>query len=97
MGPPNFFLPQIYFFCEFKTHGKLRNPTITPSWRKVSVGEGKKKEKITPLIVDTWFRDSKCKPLGPKMFNHYWVTKTGMNFSSSYLAFQFSSMSVFSF
>ena len=47
---PQFFLsPQILFFCDLKPHAKFRNPTITPSWRKVSGGE----EKKMPLIVDT--------------------------------------------
>ena len=54
-GPPNLFSPQILFFCDLKPHAKFQNPTITPSGRKVSVGEERerKKEKKTPLIVDT--------------------------------------------
>jgi hypothetical protein len=40
---------------------------ITPSGRKVTLGERKKNEREkTLLIVDTKFRDSACKPLGPK-------------------------------
>ena len=42
---------------------QFRNPTITPSWRKVSKGE-EEREKM-PLIEDTQFSDSACNPLGP--------------------------------
>ena len=38
-----------YYFCDLKPHGKFRNPTITPSGRKVAQGE----EEKPPLIVDT--------------------------------------------
>ena len=48
-GPPNLFYPKPYFLCDLNPHSKIRNPTITPSGRKVSGGE----EKKTPLIVDT--------------------------------------------
>ena len=39
------------------------NPTITPSWRKVTPSE--ERERKMPLIVDTLFRDSARNPLGP--------------------------------
>ena len=51
--PPIIFThPKSYFFGELKPHTKFKNPTITPSGRKVSVVEERKREK-TPLIVDT--------------------------------------------
>ena len=31
--------PPLIFFCDLKPHAKFQNPTITPSGRKVSVGE----------------------------------------------------------
>ena len=43
--PRYFFLPKSYFFCELKPHAKFRNPTITPSGRKVTQGEREKKER----------------------------------------------------
>ena len=58
------FHPKSYFFCELKSHTKFWNPTITPSRRKVS--RRKERREITRLIVDTEFRDSACKLLGPK-------------------------------
>jgi hypothetical protein len=33
-----FFTPNLILFCDLKLHAKFRNPTITPSWRKVSEG-----------------------------------------------------------
>ena len=46
--------PNLIFFCDLKPHAKFQNPTITPSGREVSEAERKKKkEKKTPLIVDT--------------------------------------------
>ena len=33
------YLPNFFYL---KPHANFRNPTITPSWRKVSVGEKKK-------------------------------------------------------
>ena len=43
------FYPKSYFFCYLKPHSKFRNPTITPSWRKETVGEEKREreKKIT--------------------------------------------------
>ena len=49
--PQILFEPKSYFIFDLKPHAKFWNPTITPSWRKVSVGE-EKEEKKTPLIVD---------------------------------------------
>ena len=57
--PPNLCYPKSYFFCDLKPHAKFWNPTITPSGTKVTTLERKKrererkKEKKTPLIVDT--------------------------------------------
>ena len=62
-----FFYPKSYFFCDLKPYAKFGNPTITPSGRKVTVGERTKKEEKTPLIVNTYFCDSARKPLGPKL------------------------------
>ena len=42
--PPNFCLPQILIFCELKSHAKFQNPTITPSWRKVTQAERERKK-----------------------------------------------------
>ena len=44
-----------YFFVDLKPHTKLQNLTITPSEKKVSVGEKRREKKRdkTPLIVDT--------------------------------------------
>jgi hypothetical protein len=42
--PTNFFNPNS-FFCDLKPHAKFRNPTITPSGRKVTVGEEREKSK----------------------------------------------------
>ena len=52
-GPPNYFPPQILFFCDLRPHAKFQNPTITPSGRKVMAGERKREREKTPLIVDT--------------------------------------------
>ena len=53
-GSPFLFSTQILFFCELKSHAKFRNPTITPSGRKVSEAEERKREREkTPFIVDT--------------------------------------------
>jgi hypothetical protein len=38
--PPQNVHPKSYFFCDLKTHAKFRNPTITPSGRKVPCGGG---------------------------------------------------------
>ena len=43
--PPGSFLPQILFFGDLNPHAKFRNPTITPSGRKVTAGERRKKER----------------------------------------------------
>ena len=44
--PQKFFISQFFnFFCDLKPHAKFHNPTITPSWRKVSVEEERKKER----------------------------------------------------
>ena len=43
-------VPRILFFCELKPHAKFKNPTITPSERKVT---RQKEERKTKLIVDT--------------------------------------------
>ena len=60
------FHPKSYFLCDLKPHAKFKNPTITPSGRKVSEAEREKEEREkTLLIVDTLFRDSAGKPLGP--------------------------------
>ena len=49
--PQMFSHPKSYFFCDLKPHAKFQDPTITPSWRKVSGGE--EEERKMPLIVDT--------------------------------------------
>jgi hypothetical protein len=49
--PQILFHPKSYYFCELKPHAKFRTPMITPSGRKVTVGE--EREKKTALIVDT--------------------------------------------
>ena len=41
---PDFFYPKSYFFGDLKPHAKFWNPMITPSWRKVSVGEREKRK-----------------------------------------------------
>ena len=58
-------LAQILFFCELKPNAKFQNPTINPSGRKVTQGEEEEEREKTPLIVDTYLRDSARKPLGP--------------------------------
>ena len=40
-----FFLTPILFFCDLKLHAKLQNPTITPSGRKVNVGQRRKQKR----------------------------------------------------
>jgi hypothetical protein len=54
--------PQILFFCDFKPHAKFWNPTITPSWRKVTGSEKKKKRKRhyrdEGLQFSNWFLTS---------------------------------------
>jgi hypothetical protein len=52
------------FFSTTKT--KTCQPKITPSGRKVSLGEEIKRKERERKIVDTKFRDSERKPLGPK-------------------------------
>jgi hypothetical protein len=42
-----------HFFCEFKPHAKFQNPRTTPSGRKITQAEKRKKREKTPLIVDT--------------------------------------------
>ena len=42
-GVLNFFYPKSYYFCDLKPHAKFRNPTITPSGRKVCGGENRNK------------------------------------------------------
>jgi hypothetical protein len=42
--PGEIFHPKSYFWCDLKPHAKIQNPTITPSGRKVSEAERKKKE-----------------------------------------------------
>ena len=44
-SPKCVFNSKSYFWCDLKPHAKFRNPTITPSWRKVSVGEVKQTKK----------------------------------------------------
>ena len=48
------FLPNFLFFSNLKPHAKFRNPTITPSWRKVTAAERKKKREKMPLIVNSF-------------------------------------------
>jgi hypothetical protein len=44
-GIPEFFLKQnLIFLCELKPHANLHNPTITPSGRKVTKAERRKRE-----------------------------------------------------
>ena len=43
-GPSNLFDPKSYFFCDLKPQANFRNPTITPSGRKVTTSERRKKE-----------------------------------------------------
>ena len=50
--PPIFFYPKSYFLCDLKPHAKFRNPTMTPSGRKVA-RRIEEERQITPLIVDT--------------------------------------------
>jgi hypothetical protein len=44
--PPNliFFLPQILFFCDLKPNAKFQNLKITPSGRKVTLAERRRKK-----------------------------------------------------
>ena len=49
----------------------MQNPTITPSGRKVMQAERREKREKMPLIVDTLFRDSIRKPLGPIYISYY--------------------------
>ena len=42
--PRIFFHPKSYFFCELKPHAKFRNPTLTPSGRKVTRAEREKRK-----------------------------------------------------
>jgi hypothetical protein len=44
-SPEFVFTPNLIFFCELKPHAKFRNPTITPSGRKVTSGERREREK----------------------------------------------------
>ena len=41
-----FFRPKSYFLCDLKPHAKFQNPTITPSWRKVSEGKEREEKKL---------------------------------------------------
>ena len=41
--PPISFYPKSYFCIDLKPHAKFRNPTITPSRRKVMAAERKKR------------------------------------------------------
>ena len=36
--------PQFYFWGDFKPHAKFGNPTITPSGRKVTTSEDRKRK-----------------------------------------------------
>jgi hypothetical protein len=50
--------PNLIFWCDLKPHAKFRNPTKTPSVRKITQAERRKKkeereEEKTLLIVDT--------------------------------------------
>ena len=60
-----FFHPKSYFFCELKPHAKFRNPTITPSGRKVTRRreEREKNNAVNSGHLVPWQR---TKPLGPK-------------------------------
>jgi hypothetical protein len=37
--------PQILFFCNLKPHAKFQKPTVTPSGRKVTEAEERKRKK----------------------------------------------------
>jgi hypothetical protein len=39
--------------CDLKPHGKFRNPTITPSGRKVTAAERKRKTPFQNLQIPT--------------------------------------------
>ena len=44
-GSPRFlFTPNLIFLCDLKPHAKFQNPTITPSGRKVSEAERRRKK-----------------------------------------------------
>ena len=43
-GGPDEYVVKILFFCDFNPHVKFQNSTITPSGRKVSEAERKKKK-----------------------------------------------------
>ena len=44
--------PRSPIVCDLKPNAKLLNPKITPSWRKLSVGEEKKRKERKRKIVD---------------------------------------------
>ena len=44
-SPKFSFTPNLIFFCDLKPHAKFWNPTITPSGRKVTGSEKKKKKR----------------------------------------------------
>ena len=44
LGPPNFVHPKSHYFGELKPHAKFRNLTITPSGRKVTQAERRKRK-----------------------------------------------------
>ena len=44
---PNFFSPQILFFCDLKPHAKFQNPRSIPSGRKVFDPEEEEEEKLS--------------------------------------------------
>ena len=56
VGDPQFvFHHKANVFCELKPHANFQKPMMTPSGRKVTEEERerRKKDKKTPLIVDT--------------------------------------------
>ena len=52
-GVNGFFFNGILIFFEFGAHAKFQNPRTTPSGRKVTGAERKRKKEKTPLIVNT--------------------------------------------
>jgi hypothetical protein len=59
--------------CDLKPHAQFGNPTITPSGRKVTTSEEKKREK-TSLIVDQYSNTS------PIIKNHKNVDLNNLEF-----------------